>query len=266
MATPFSIYQLMLRICAIGVLLDCLEHLATRRQFDDHGPLGWPLIRQSFLPKSARLRRWADVLCAGSRRLLLVIGLRLFAAGAVAFACGPSLSFAAGLSLLVVTQLYILLRSGGVGRVGSDSISFVVCGAAWLALVLGRDRLTASAGLWFIAATVCWSYLVAGVSKLASPSWRSGRSITDLLSTRAYGSRWLSRHVAPRPRLAWFLSWTTLLWECAFPLVLIVPDELRVAFFCSGVLFHTIMALLMGLNTFIWAYAATYPALWAVTR
>jgi hypothetical protein len=256
----------MLHTCAIGITIDCLEHIATREQFADRGPLGWPLIRQSFLLRSSRLRRLADGLCAGSYRLLIVLALRLLAVAAVSFAGVSSLAFGVGLSFLLLTQLYILLRCGGVGRIGSDSMTFVVCAAAWLALVLGRDRLTATAGLWFVAALTCWSYVVAGASKLASPSWRSGRAIRDLLSTHAYGSQRLSRLVAQRPYLARFLSWVTMLWECTFPLVLIVPDELRVVLLCSGVLFHATMAWLMGLNTFIWAFAATYPALWAVTR
>ena len=52
-----------------------------------------------------------------------------------------------------------------------------------------------------------------------------------------------------------------ILFEIAFPLVLILPWEGKLLLLSIGLLFHITNAVVLGLNRFIWAWSATYPAL-----
>jgi hypothetical protein len=56
-------------------------------------------------------------------------------------------------------------------------------------------------------------------------------------------------------------AWSVIIVECAFPLVVIAPFPLMVVLLSLGMLFHLLCAVIMGLNSFLWAFVATYPAL-----
>lgn len=61
-------------------------------------------------------------------------------------------------------------------------------------------------------------------------------------------------------RLAKILSWAVMLWEVSFPLSLIHPAVCAV-YLGLGVIFHLSNFYLFGLNRFVWAWIATYPAI-----
>jgi hypothetical protein len=50
------------------------------------------------------------------------------------------------------------------------------------------------------------------------------------------------------------------LWESVFPIALLVPPKILLLILAMGLIFHISCAWVMGLNTFIWAFLATYPA------
>jgi hypothetical protein len=52
-----------------------------------------------------------------------------------------------------------------------------------------------------------------------------------------------------------------MLFECTFPLALISGGTGFAVFAVIGLLFHVLSAMTMGLNTFVWAFVATYPAI-----
>jgi hypothetical protein len=43
--------------------------------------------------------------------------------------------------------------------------------------------------------------------------------------------------------------------------MLIAPRPLAILLLLSGIAFHVTAAIAMGLNTFLWSFLATYPAL-----
>ncbi len=259
-------YLLMLRICGVGILIDALERMVSIAKYRDDGSYGWIVLRQRLVSLPAPLRRLGDALFQGAGRLMTVLAVRIVALAFVALGVAGSPGFAIGLTLLIVTQIYICVRTGGFGAIGADPMTLVVCGAAWLAIVVAGTPLAAWAGLWFVAAQSCLAYLVAGVSKLKSPAWRSGAAMAGVLSTHTYGSPRLHALVSARPRLSWFLCWSVMLWEATFPVVLVAPDPIVLLWFGVGVLFHVSLAALMGLNLFLFAFSSTYVAIWAVTH
>ena len=55
---------------------------------------------------------------------------------------------------------------------------------------------------------------------------------------------------------------TIVVTEALFPLVLLVPHSIGLYFLVGGALFHASCAFVMGLNSFFWAFVATYPAIY----
>jgi hypothetical protein len=118
------------------------------------------------------------------------------------------------------------------------------------------------AALSFIAAQAVLAYATSGIAKLISPVWRDGTGLAGILSTVDHGtprvSLWLARH----PTFSELASWSTIAFECAFVLVLVLPSPVGAAILVIGLLFHAGCAVLMGLNSFLWAFPATYTCVW----
>jgi hypothetical protein len=63
------------------------------------------------------------------------------------------------------------------------------------------------------------------------------------------------------------LAWSVILTECLFAVALLTPFPITLAILIGGAAFHIMSGLVMGLNTFIWSFVATYPAiLWVQAR
>jgi hypothetical protein len=55
-------------------------------------------------------------------------------------------------------------------------------------------------------------------------------------------------------------AWCVILWETTFPIAILAPNRVRWVLLGLGACFHIGVAVGMGLNTFLWAFVATYPA------
>jgi hypothetical protein len=129
----------------------------------------------------------------------------------------------------------------------------------WLSSLYYTEA-TATITLVFLAGQSCLSYFLAGVAKCLGHSWRDGTAVRDIFRTRSYGQSFLSRLLHRSPILAAGATWFALGFECSFPLVLVLPPPLSLIYLILGCLFHLVNAFAMGLNLFVWAYLATYPA------
>jgi hypothetical protein len=121
--------------------------------------------------------------------------------------------------------------------------------------------------LAFIAAQAALAYATAGLPKLAHRGWRDGSYLLYVLSTNRFGDACLHAMLDTRPRLAAWTSRAVLAAECLLIVAALLPPPLCAAVLCFGLLMHLTIARVMGLNTYTWAFAATYPAtLWLSTR
>ena len=256
-------YQWMLRICAVGLVIDSLEQLARRRELED-GFYAWKILRLRLDTAPPLVRHVADALFQGSARPVAFLVSRLAAVAiAVAWPVGSTPSRVA-LLILVLAQLYLFLRRCGLGIGGADNMNLIVLGTAWLCTAVAHDKASMTAGLVFITAVTCLAYFAYGITKLASQTWRSGRALPAAVASYSYGHRVFYRPLASRPALGFLLCWLTIGWECLFPLVLVVPPPIRLFLLLSGAFFHFSIAVAMGIDDLLWAYAATYPAIWWV--
>ncbi len=242
-------------LAAFSLLTQSLELWLLRRTVADTGVWRLALLRADFAPFPRPLRALLDGLLGyrGFRVLLLMRGL-----GAVALIVHPHWLVPA---LLLASSVLIAMRWRGSFNGGSDFMTLVVLTALSLAAGFESRPIVALGCLWYIVIQTCNSYFLAGVVKLRTASWRSGEALPDFLTHAIYENgrvmRWLPRR-ALHTRLA---SWAVIGLECTFPLALI-DRRLCLGYIAMALTFHIINVYVFGLNRFVWAWAATYPALW----
>lgn len=239
--------------------------------------LGWSLVLQSLeylhIQRQDHLSDWAlqrNEIPLRPRWVLAVLD-RVFQPRAYTALIGLRLALAIGLMsgglglagamLLFAIALLLLLRWRGAFNGGSDFMTLVGLTGLLIAHVLGAltDPATGwRGGLWYICLQTLSSYFVSGWIKLLRPEWRSGRAMTVFLDTGIYGPLAPSS-IYRSPRLAQLCSWAFTLWEGFFPLALI-DVRLAVAFCAVAIGFHFLVFWFFGLNRFVWAWLASYPA------
>lgn len=81
------------------------------------------------------------------------------------------------------------------------------------------------------------------------------------MSTIGYGSPPVGAFLGRHRRLALAACWSVIVFECSAPFLLLLGTPGAFAIIVVGLCFHLSIALLMGLNNFLWSFGAAYPAL-----
>lgn len=153
-----------------------------------------------------------------------------------------------------VATLAIAYRSRGSYNGGSDSMLLVV------ALGLSIARLGAPrVGHGYIALQLALSYVLAGVAKLRDRDWRAGTALPLIVALPHYGVPPRLAALLARAKLAGYLM---LAFELSFPLAYFAPWPYAVV----ALGFHLANAFAFGLNRFLWAWLAAWPAVFYFTR
>ena len=249
-------------LLAGGAALTGAELLALRREYRPEGFLGWPmaarLVARRRFPWSGR---WLGAVMQ-ERGVLEVAALRLTAGlGLAAATLADGATAGALLLALVVLSGLLLMQRVPYGMEGSDQLAAIMGIALLVARLFPGSARMAAAVAWFIALQAALAYLTAGVVKLRNPGWRDGTLLRGVLGTEFYGHRMLAAWLA-RPAAARAAIWGVILFELSFPLVFLMPAPAVLVWLAAALLFHLTLAVAMGLNAFVWAFAATYPAVW----
>jgi hypothetical protein len=190
--------------------------------------------------------------------LALILALVSVPIANPAFITSPAFSLI--IWVLVIENLIFTWRRV-MGDDGSDQMSALILMTVAICVGPQSSPLLLKIGLWYLAAQCCLAYEAAGVAKLVSPLWRGGEAIPAILSTQSYGSPRIAGILKSRRPLSLMLTWTVVIAECAFPLVLVVPWPWNLIFLAWSIAFHLTTAIIMRLNSFLWAFVATYPAI-----
>jgi hypothetical protein len=254
---PTQALGLAVRCCAIGQLVGLVELVLVRGELADSGFLDWTMIG-NLSPRTrtragAFLRRRFRALSRGAFAAIVVADFVVVAA-LLAWPGVPELIAAA-----VALQLAILKRHH-LTIDGSDQMTLVVLCACMLGRI-GGDPASLRAAVSFLAAELVLSYVVAGLAKACSSYWRSGEAFTIIAQTRMYGQPLVARLMRARPSLGRAAGYNVLAWESVCFVALTAPPPVVVALLAVGLGFHLGCAFVMGLNRFVWAFAAGYPAL-----
>lgn len=242
---------------AAWCLLSSLEWLWNRSVFKSDGLLSWRLLS---LRSEPLYRAGIPDALMSDRPLAVLLLVRALAALLLLAMSAPA-AVALILAFLLLSSVLLKIRTW-LGEDGADQMGQIVTiGAIAMAggLSIGDDGI-ALAGVLLIAGQLSISYFVAGFSKLLSREWRSGQAIVGVMGTHSYGHPGAAKYFSGRPPRAVAACWAVMVVEAAFPLALLAPPFAFWAVLSLFAAFHLATALFMGLNTFVWAFLAAYPA------
>jgi len=245
-------------------VVSTLEYWVIAREFGTAGVYSWRILQlRPGVPRGTPIGALMGGLFAeaGMRGLLL---LRLLALAWIVATPLGRWPFSAGMALLVATTLILTWRRL-FGDDGSDQMNMIVLITLLLCVGPQSTPFLLQAGLWFIALQACLSYTTAGLAKVVSPTWRSGEAVYGVFNTGAYGLARVAHSLERRRWLKLFLCWSVIGMEILFPLCLLLPAPWGWFFLAWGFTFHLLCAIIMGLNSFFWAFIATYPAIFFVS-
>jgi hypothetical protein len=255
-----NVYLISSLIMSIGLFIAALEDLSEFKIFEKRGLLSWSISRLSaewkhrglfskilhFLLNDIAFKVNVFARIVGSLLLFILscLGIVSPATFCVLFFLNALISFRNPYGLDGAYQMYLILLFGFT--IGSLS---------------GIDSVTSKICIAFIAGQLICSYVIAGYVKLISPVWRKGYALPMIFSTACYGHPSIYKLVTQYPAISCFLSWSTILFECSFFLILILPQPFALCFLFMGFLFHFANALFMGLNDFLFAFVTAYPSM-----
>jgi hypothetical protein len=225
-----------------------LELLALRREYSEIWT--WPVLRTDMRD----FPRWSQRLFQTlfePRLFTTLLAARLIASIALPLVDWPWIA----LFLLFSTAL-IAIRWRGSFNGGSDFMTVVVLSALTVA-AFSKNSTIRLGCLWYITIQTTLSYFIAGTVKVRKSSWRSGMALDHIVRNSIYGPPpWWPKLSS---RLLGIASSLVLTFELLFPISLLNPS------FCLGFLavaaqFHLMNFWFLGLNRFVWAWLAAYPA------
>ena len=248
-------------LVGISLLIGSLEQFVIIKEYRSDGLFSWdvfrthfpefsfPVLRSLFSPAFNYRGVW--ILLCGSfiSALILVIPVHNFA---ISYYFAP-------IALALLMKLALAYRNF-YGADGSDQMETIVLAGLCSALCLLPSK-SARLGIWFIAGESALSYFASGVSKLFSRAWITGEAVFKIFNTYTYGHKFIASWLRRYSPFSAPLCWLIIIYECAFPLCLILPVRVAVVILCIGFCFHIGNAFIMGLNKFFWAFLSTYPAL-----
>jgi hypothetical protein len=250
-----------LRICAVGVAVSSGELLYRQRNlFRDTGLMGWTgLSNSQALSGSSRFSRVLSKLMrpVAFRCVLLV---RLVAALLVVLSWGFSFSnnMMTGLVTLILISTFAHHLRLPIGTDGSDHMNAIVLTTGTIGLFFSSYKIYVVCAI-FITAQLMLSYWVAGIAKIISVDWRLGGSTSCILSTWTYGLPPVGEFIHRHMLLSRLIDWSVIVFELLFPFGWFLPGKVLIFVLVIGILFHLSNALVMGLNTFLFAFTSAYP-------
>ncbi|HZH79609.1 MAG TPA: hypothetical protein VEY88_26545 [Archangium sp.] len=252
---------LMIRLMAsVALLINSTEQLRNWRDYGDDGLLSWKIARLQTIARPLRaIAPLAEALFSFPSYLGVVV-FRALAAGVLLVPHLPPAAEWTALGIVVLTSQLSHYRHI-FGQDGSDQLLRMLFIVLLLVSFFPGDEAVGKAGLWFVALQSTLAYFAAGVMKTFGPAWRNGDAVFLVLNTPTFGMRQAALLLRERRPIARVLTWSTVAMECLFPLALIAGPRAALVFLAWGFTFHLANAVLMGLNSFLFTFVATYPAI-----
>lgn len=242
-------------LCGINLLIQGWEYWRLRGIQSADAPWSW-LVQGQDVP-SGWIHRLLDVLFEDKvhhAHLLLRLVMALWLV-----VMGSSLGV---VLVLWLGQIAWMIRWRGAFNGGSDFMTQVVLTGMLLAhalLGLGMGPLSWALGLGWIALNATTSYVIAGGVKWLQPQWRNGTALPVFLDTGLHGPL-PENSIFRRPWVAKCAAWSFMAWEATFPLAFI-SVELALLECAVALFFHLLVFRFFGLNRFVWAWLASFPAI-----
>jgi hypothetical protein len=231
------------QIAGIGMAISDLELLTLHKELRTRGILHEPTRSRSGTSWVSNLSRF-PVAWLLAVRIILISGLFLKA---------PATLNCVLILLLTLISLGIQRRRF-LGSNGSDNVICIIFTSISTA-ILFRTPHAFDVVAYFLAAYLSIVYLTASLAKLMGKGWRSGDALRQILSTGVFGRQSLFRYMHRYPSISKILSYAVIAGEFSFALGPWLPSPWSINILVAAVLFHLVLAIVMGLNTFFFAFA-----------
>lgn len=243
---------LSLALLSSSLLIQCFELYSLCDRIAPNNPWSWVHVRNDFKHWPLPLLFILDRIYQENFKSLILLQLVL------AFLLPLAPSFAAP----ILTALYILitLRFRGSFNGGSDSMSMMTL----IGLNFALHESATTIGFHLIGFYSTVSYFIAGLVKLKNKYWRSGFALKIFLTQSNYWIPETIQELAQQRIFTIPASFLLIFFECSFPIVWLLPSLTK--FYVAGAcIFHIVNYFCLGLNRFVFAWLATYPALFLCT-
>lgn len=248
------------RLVAIALLIAWVEDCFIRYKVGGLDLMSWEICRERAVWLSGKwIRPVLDY--AMNKKNYAVIQYISIICSLVLLISEPSVPWLRAVCDILLLGCLILqsIRSP-FGLDGADQMMTVILASASLARIAHAET-SVKICLHFISLQAALAYASAGLAKLVVEPWRSGQHLSTILSTKIYGNSRLGRFLQRHRQISRFCALGMICWESLFPLFFVVHPTLGNMMLVIGVIFHLMTAIFMGLNTFLWSFLATYPAL-----
>ena len=243
-------------LCAFSLCLQTVEFFWLREPLSERGIWAFSVQKGDLAHASSWVQQLFAILSKDSVHILHLC-LRLIAVLCLGV-YGASLWL---VLFLFLGNVAILIRWRCAFNGGSDFMTMVVLTGLLIATILGafnKQELGWRAGLIYIAIHVTSSYFIAGWVKVLNQDWRQGKALALFLDGGVFGPL-ANNSLYWRRWVALLCTWSFILWECVVPIVFLDP-RLAAGYCAIGVIFHFLVFWYFGLNRFVFAWMATYPA------
>ena len=244
------------RLLALSLVIQTVEAISLTRHQNVRGLWDWSIQRNDLGHASVLVQKLFALLFKDQIHFIHLI-LRLCAALSLVVA-----PYAVAAIFLFISTVILLIRWRGAFNGGSDFMTLVTVTGLLIGTCTSSfvDQVTAwSAAFWYVTIHSVSSYFMSGAVKLLNQHWRRGSALTHFLDGGLYGPL-RKRSLFKNPLIAKGASWTFIMWEISFPSVLFDVD-LATIYCVVAFIFHLLVFRFFGLNRFLWAWAATFPAI-----
>lgn len=250
-------------LAAFGVIIASAELLYVSAEYERGGMLSTRIASRFRVTNAGRRASgWLGRVVVRPAVVRSGLAVRLAAAVGILPALVVARSLVVWILAVMVAATLAIHYAMLFGLNASDHMMLVVLGGAVVAevgVLFDNDPLLFG-GLGFIAAQSGLSYFTAGLTKLAGSAWRSGLAVRAIIDTNAFGQDRVSDVLNRHSGLGAAATYAVVAFEVAFPVVFFLPNALTISYVVAGVILHLGIAAVMGLNLFLWAFVATYPA------
>jgi hypothetical protein len=260
MTLDFNPFSISTQLVGLAICLQSIELLAIRASFNNQGIWRWNIISKEFESFSPFFRFFLDRTLSYPNFLTLLL-LRTLIGGLIIFYSNALLLF-----FLLITTLLIAIRWRGTFNGGSDYMTVIVLTGLTIQASFPDNTAVALGSIFYITVHTVASYFIAGIFKLKSSNWRDGSAVKAFLASASFDPPQILGVLQCNTWLLFFAAWSILLFECSFPLAVVIPQTTFYYLF-AGAAFHLLNSYLLGLNRFFMIWLATYPmVLWCATN
>lgn len=235
----------------LSICISSLQNIVNAKLFYAEGILSWNIVRLKY-PYKFFSSNLADVIFSGRAYLLLNVILILL----LVFLVFRPVSF---LFLTLLVVYYIVYFRSSLVTNGSNQVNSVALLIITISQLI-HTRYCAMLGINMLAVNSILCYFTSGYHKVFQSKWRSGFYLKAILFTRTYSLPGIANNLN-RFKYYGHLSVFIIIWELSFLISPVMPGFLLGAVLTIGVTFHLFIGVVMGLNTFIWSFIGTYPAI-----